>query len=63
MAALIVAAAIVVVAISLAAMVRGPEFISVGANSSIGIEINDLGPGHVRFFTYRDHRATRFGSF
>ena len=54
MALLIVAAALVVVAISLAAMARGPQFTPVSANPSISIETNDLRPGDVRFFTYRD---------
>jgi uncharacterized membrane protein len=51
---LIVGAALVVVAISLAAMARGPQFTPVSANPSISIETNDLRPGNVRFFEYRD---------
>lgn len=35
-------------------MASGPQFTQVSANPSISIEIKDLGPGDVRFFTYRD---------
>jgi uncharacterized membrane protein len=51
---LIVTAVLVAVAISLAAMARGPQFTPVSANPSISIETKDLRPGNVRFFAYRD---------
>ena len=35
-------------------MARGPQFTQVSANPSVSIEINDLQPGDVRFFIYRD---------
>jgi uncharacterized membrane protein len=54
-AALLIGAAIfALVAISMAVMARGPQFIPVSANPSISIEINDQRPGAVRFFEYRD---------
>jgi uncharacterized membrane protein len=56
---LIVAAALVVVAISLAAMARKSQFTPVSANPSISIETNDLRPGDVRFFTYRDRAGAQ----
>ncbi len=51
---LIAAAGLVAVAISLSAMARAPEFITVSANPSISVETNDLGRGDIRFFAYRD---------
>ena len=54
MAVLIVAAALVVVAIWLAATASEPQFTVVSANPSVSIQTNDLRPGDVRFFTYRD---------
>jgi hypothetical protein len=51
---LIGTAVLVVVAISVAVMARGPQFTPVSANPSVRIETNDLRPGDVRFFTYRD---------
>jgi len=52
---LIGAGALVVVAISLSALARGPEFTLVSANPSISIETDNLRRGDVRFFEYRDH--------
>jgi uncharacterized membrane protein len=54
MALLIGAAVFVVVALSLAAIARGPQFTPVSANPSISIETKNLLPGNVRFFEYRD---------
>ena len=51
---LISAAALVVVAIWLTATASGPQFTAVSANPSISVQTNDLRPGDVRFFTYRD---------
>lgn len=51
---LIVATALVAGAASLAALARGPQFTQVSASPSVSIETNDLRPGNVRFFTYRD---------
>jgi uncharacterized membrane protein len=53
-ASLTIGASLVVVAASLAAMARGPQFTLVSANPSISIEANDLRRGDVRFFAYRD---------
>jgi len=49
-----VAAVGMVVAISWAATARSPQFTPVRANPSISIETEDLRPGYVRFFAYRD---------
>ncbi|MFZ1122837.1 MAG: hypothetical protein WAN81_21635, partial [Candidatus Binataceae bacterium] len=51
---MISAAALVVVAIWLTATASGPQFTAVSANPSISVQTNDLRPGDVRFFTYRD---------
>jgi uncharacterized membrane protein len=53
MALLIGAAVLVVVAISFATIATGPQFTPVSA-PSISIETNDLRPGSIRFFEYRD---------
>jgi uncharacterized membrane protein len=54
MALLIGTVVLVLVAISLAGMPRGPQFTPVSANPSITIETKDLRSGNVRFFKYRD---------
>lgn len=53
---LVVTAALLVGALSLAATARAPDFtpVSASANSSISVETKDFGRGDVRFFMYRD---------
>jgi uncharacterized membrane protein len=51
---LVVAGVLVLVAIAYGAIATGPRYTRVSANPFISIETNDLRPGDVRFFTYRD---------
>jgi uncharacterized membrane protein len=60
---LIVAAVVVVVAISWGATARAPQFTVVRANPSISIETEDLRPGAVRFFVYRDQAGDQIRFF
>ena len=51
---LLIAAAFITVAVSLAAMATGPQFITVSANPVVSIETDSLQPGDVHFFAYKD---------
>ena len=53
--ALLIAAALMTVAISLSVIANGPHFITVSGNSSVSIDADSLKQGDVRFYAYQDH--------
>lgn len=57
--ALLIAAALMMVAISLSAIANGPHFITVSGNSSVSIDADSLKQGDVRFYAYQDHAGDR----
>jgi uncharacterized membrane protein len=56
---LLAASLLALVVISLGAISTGPRYTSVTANPAISISTNDLRPGDVRFFTYRDRASNQ----